>query len=79
MARNWKADLKKLVDFLKNIEVQKYAHLRQIKTVERDLPRELLLLKYTIDIIGILLILRIMMKFLRFIGEKNSTLISMTL
>ncbi len=45
MARNWKADLKKLVDFLKNIEVQKYAHLRQIKTVEQDLPRELLPLK----------------------------------
>lgn len=42
MARNWKTDLKKLVDFLKNIEVQKYAHLRQIKTVEQDLPRELL-------------------------------------
>jgi len=42
MARNWKVDLKKLVDFLKNIEIQKYTHLRQIKTVEQDLPQELL-------------------------------------
>ena len=42
MSRNWKADLKKFEDFLRNIDIQKYAHLRQIKTVEQDLPRELL-------------------------------------
>jgi len=42
MSRNWKTDLKKFEDFLRNINLQKYAHLRQIKTVEQDLPRELL-------------------------------------
>ena len=42
MVRNWEVDLNKFEDFLKNIEIEKYAHLRQIKTVEQDLPRELL-------------------------------------
>jgi len=42
MARNWKIDLKKFENFIRNINIQKYAYLRQIKTVEQDLPRELL-------------------------------------
>ena len=42
MIRNWKRDLKNFENFLKNIDVKKYAYLRGIKTVEQDLPRELL-------------------------------------
>ncbi len=42
MTRNWKEDLKKFENFLKNIDIKKYAYLRQIKTVEQDLPRDLL-------------------------------------
>jgi len=42
MSRNWKKDLNKFEKFLNNINIQKYAHLRKIKTVEQDLPRELL-------------------------------------
>lgn len=42
MTRNWKKDLKKFEEFLSMIDIQKYAYLRQIKTVEQDLPRELL-------------------------------------
>ncbi|MCD6167897.1 MAG: TaqI family restriction endonuclease [Caldisericia bacterium] len=45
MTRNWKEDLKKFENFLKKINIEKYAYLRQIKTVEQDLPRELLPLK----------------------------------
>jgi hypothetical protein len=40
--RNWQADLRSYENFLKNIDVQKYSHLRAIKTVEQDLPDELL-------------------------------------
>ncbi len=42
MTRNWKKDLTKFENFLGNIDIQKYAHLRMIKTVEQDLPRDLL-------------------------------------
>jgi len=42
MARNWGKDLNKFEEFLKEIDIQKYAYLRQIKTVEQDLPRGLL-------------------------------------
>lgn len=42
MARNWKEDLEKFVNFIKNIDIDRYAYLRQIKTVEQDLPKELL-------------------------------------
>jgi hypothetical protein len=42
MTRNWESDLKKFESFLREINIQKYAHLRQIKTVEQDLPKELL-------------------------------------
>ncbi len=42
MTRNWEDDLKKFEEFLSKIDIQKYAYLRQIKTVEQDLPRELL-------------------------------------
>ncbi len=42
MSRDWKGDLKKFENFLRKIDIQKYAYLRQIKTVEQDLPRELL-------------------------------------
>jgi len=42
MTRNWKNDLKKFEEFLSTIDVRKYTYLRQIKTVEQDLPRELL-------------------------------------
>jgi len=42
MKRGWKKDLSKFENFLKNIDIGKYAHLRKIKTVEQDLPRDLL-------------------------------------
>lgn len=42
MTRNWEEDLTKFEDFLKNIDIQKYAYLREIKTVEQDLPQDLL-------------------------------------
>ncbi len=42
MTRNWKKDLAKFERFLGNINLQKYARLRMIKTVEQDLPRDLL-------------------------------------
>ncbi len=42
MTRNWKKDLAKFENFLRNIDIQKYARLRMIKTVEQDLPRDLL-------------------------------------
>ncbi len=42
MRRNWKKDLARFEDFLGSIDVQKYAYLRMIKTVEQDLPRDLL-------------------------------------
>ncbi|EDP73370.1 TaqI family restriction endonuclease [Hydrogenivirga sp. 128-5-R1-1] len=42
MSRNWKKDLDKFENFLENIDIKKYAHLRMIKTVEQDLPRDLL-------------------------------------
>ncbi len=40
--RNWKKDLNKFESFLKSIDMQKYAYLRAIKTVEQDLPQDLL-------------------------------------
>ena len=42
MIRNWKEDLNNFERFLMNINIHKYAHLRAIKTVEQDLPRDLL-------------------------------------
>ncbi len=42
MLRNWEEELKKFEEFLSKINIQKYAYLRQIKTVEQDLPKELL-------------------------------------
>ncbi len=42
MERDWREDLSKFEGFLENIDMEKYRHLRQIKTVEQDLPRELL-------------------------------------
>ncbi len=40
--RNWENDLEKYENFLKNINVAKYSQLRRIKTVEQDLPKDLL-------------------------------------
>ncbi len=42
MKRDWGYDLNKFESFLKKINVTEYVHLRQIKTVEQDLPKELL-------------------------------------
>ncbi|CUS99323.1 TaqI family restriction endonuclease [Candidatus Chrysopegis kryptomonas] len=42
MTRNWKEDLNKFENFLGSIDMQKYAYLREIKTVEQDLPKDLL-------------------------------------
>lgn len=42
MNRNWEKDLLKFVEFLESIELQKYADLKNIKTVEQDLPMSLL-------------------------------------
>ncbi len=40
--RDWKVEAREFENFLKNIDLQKYAHFRQIKTIEQDLPNELL-------------------------------------
>lgn len=40
--RDWKKELRKFQKFLESIDLQKYSYLRQIKTVEQDLPKELL-------------------------------------
>lgn len=42
MTRNWKKDLAKFENFLRNIDIGKYVHLRIMKTVEQDLPQDLL-------------------------------------
>jgi len=42
MDRDWKKDLEKFEDFLKKIDLQKYKPLRDIKTVEQNLPKDLL-------------------------------------
>ncbi len=42
MDRNWQEELISFTEFLKNIDVEKYSNLRQIKTVEQDLTRDLL-------------------------------------
>lgn len=42
MTRDWKKDLEKFENFLKNINLAQYSHLKDIKTVEQDLPRDLL-------------------------------------
>jgi len=42
MTRDWAKDCRKFEDFLKSIDIRKYSHLRSIKTVEQDLPKELL-------------------------------------
>lgn len=42
MVRDWKKDLSKFEEFLKSINMEKYYHLRLIKTVEQDLPKDLL-------------------------------------
>lgn len=42
MTRNWEEDLEKFEEFLRKVNVQKYSYLRQIKTVEQDLPKELI-------------------------------------
>jgi len=40
--RDWMADLRKYEDFLREIDLGKYSNLREIKTVEQDLPKEML-------------------------------------
>jgi hypothetical protein len=40
--RDWQTNLKKFENFLKNIDIEKYSYLRNIKTVEQDLPKDLL-------------------------------------
>ncbi len=40
--RDWERELSKFEEFLRSIDIQKYAYLRKIKTVEQDLPRHLL-------------------------------------
>ncbi len=40
--RNWSEDLGKFEKFLAEIDIQKYSQLKRIKTVEQDLPKELL-------------------------------------
>jgi len=42
MPRDWKTDLDKFATFLSQIDVASYSHLKAIKTVEQDLPNELL-------------------------------------
>ncbi|MEM4134711.1 MAG: TaqI family restriction endonuclease [Candidatus Micrarchaeia archaeon] len=42
MSRDWKEDKNKYEEFLQSIDIQKYAYLKTIKTVEQDLPREIL-------------------------------------
>jgi len=42
MRRNWNKALKKYEKFLEKIDLNKYSYLREIKTVEQDLPRKLL-------------------------------------
>ncbi len=42
MNRNWEEDLKAFENFLRGVNLQKYAYLRGIKTVEQDLPKDLL-------------------------------------
>ncbi len=42
MVRDWKRDLKKFEKFLGGLELEKYRELRAIKTVEQDLPQDLL-------------------------------------
>ncbi len=42
MTRNWKGDLEKYENFLKSVNLNKYKHLRKIKTVEHDLPKNLI-------------------------------------
>lgn len=42
MDRDWDKDLGKFEEFLKKIDLQKYKPLREIKTVEQDLPKDLL-------------------------------------
>jgi len=42
MTRDWKKDLNRFEQFLKNINIQNYSKLRLIKTVEQDLPKNLL-------------------------------------
>jgi hypothetical protein len=40
--RDWQTNLKTFENFLKNIDIEKYSYLRNIKTVEQDLPKDLL-------------------------------------
>jgi hypothetical protein len=42
ITRNWTSDLQKFQEFLAKIPLNKYSGLSQIKTVEQDLPKELL-------------------------------------
>ncbi len=42
MVRDWERDLKKFEKFLGRLELEKYRELRAIKTVEQDLPQDLL-------------------------------------
>ena len=78
MTRDWKKDLTKFESFLRSIDMQKYENLRKIKTVEQDLPKNLLPLyyhlKYITSTIGILLTLRIMTRFSKSIGMKNGSI-----
>jgi len=40
--RNLNNNIEKFENFLKSIDINKYSYLRKIKTVEQDLPKELL-------------------------------------
>ncbi len=40
--RNWKKDFNNFDTFIKSINLEKYKYLRKIKTVEQDLPKDLL-------------------------------------
>ena len=42
MVRDWERDLKEFEKFLGGLELEKYKELRAIKTVEQDLPQDLL-------------------------------------
>ncbi len=49
MTRSWTQDLQKFEHFLRCHNLKEYSHLRHIKTVEQNLPRELLPLEIIYD------------------------------
>jgi len=42
MERDWKAELRKFEEYLESFNIEKYSNFRNIKTVEQDLPNELI-------------------------------------